>query len=81
MSSVIVFPNPAESDFRITLPEGHTYNKMSIMNHLGQEMYSRELDAKDLNITINPDESWSKGIYFVRLSGINQPVARKVILQ
>ena len=79
-SDLVVFPNPASGTFKVTLPEGHYYNEMYLVNHLGQVVYSKDIDLNDRNIDITPGSNWSKGIYFIKLSGNGESASRKVIL-
>ncbi len=79
-SDLIVFPNPANENFKVTLPEGHYYNELNLVNHLGQVVYSKDLDVNDRNIDITPGSNWSKGVYFIKLTGNGESASRKVIL-
>jgi hypothetical protein len=79
-SDLIVFPNPASGAFKVSLPEGHYYNELNLVNHLGQLVYTQKLNANEKNIDIRPASDWSKGVYFIKLSGNGESTSRKVIL-
>ena len=78
---IVVFPNPASDAFTITLPTGQSFEQMVLLNYLGQEVYSQKLTTGTQNIRVMPDETWSNGVYFIRLSGKGQTISRKVLIK
>jgi hypothetical protein len=58
-----VFPNPASSTLNV---HAENYDNVQILNSLGQVVYSDKVSGNDFRINIS---SFSKGIYFLRLSG------------
>lgn len=77
---VSVYPNPANGTFNVVLPEGSGYTGLNIVNFLGQSVYSANLSETDRNVSINPEANWTKGIYFVRLTGNGISTTKKIIL-
>ena len=62
-NSISVFPNPASSTLNV---HAENYDNVQILNSLGQVVYSDKVSDNDFRINIS---GFSKGIYFLRLSG------------
>lgn len=60
MTKIDLFPNPAQNQFTVELPEELELIKVSISNQLGQ--YISSMNTNSMNI-----ENLSKGVYFVEI--------------
>jgi PKD repeat protein len=79
-AEVMIYPNPTNGTFNIELPENAEFADVNIVNYLGQSVYSAPLTEAERKISINPEANWTKGVYFVRLTGNGQSVTKKIIL-
>jgi len=61
-SSFHIFPNPSHGSF--VIEAGIPGNSVEILNAVGQLIYSKALPEKE---TLIHTESWTSGIYFVKL--------------
>ena len=62
-NGISLFPNPAGSTLNV---HAENYDNVQILNSLGQVVYSDKVSDNDFRINIS---GFSKGIYFLRLSG------------
>ena len=62
-NGISLFPNPASSTLNV---HAENYDNVQILNALGQVVYSDKVSDNDFRINIS---GFSKGIYFLRLSG------------
>ena len=69
---LLIFPNPATSQFTISTSQNASLNRIQIFNILGEKIYSAEV--RDQHITIN-SENFSEGTYFVKLENDEQEFA------
>lgn len=72
-NNVVVYPNPATDYLNISCVQ---MNKIEIVNALGQVVYSNSIVNNDFTVDLT---SYSKGFYFIRLSGDNGTVIKKFI--
>ena len=63
--AVTVYPNPTKDVLNVRA-EG--YNKVEVVNFLGQVVYSAQVDGSDFQISTS---KLTSGVYFLRLSGDN----------
>ena len=78
-----IYPNPNNGNFAIDLEiSKSTEVKVSIINYLGQEVYSRNenLQAGNTKLTLSLD-NMPEGIYNLTITGEDQKFARKFILK
>lgn len=76
-----VTPNPSFGIFTITVNSTeYVYNKLSIYNLLGKEIMSEVITNNNFKKVINL-EGLTKGIYLVKISGANQTLFKKVVIE
>ena len=64
LNEIFVYPNPTNDILNITIPSKN-YNKISIINSLGQIVYSKNIIyLQDIKIDFSNKKS---GIYFIKL--------------
>ena len=76
----IVYPNPTGGAFTVEISNPEKYKTISLVNHLGQEVYTSELDGKQKRFMVEKQNEWSPGIYFIRLTGNVNSSLKKLIL-
>ncbi len=77
---LMVYPNPNNGVFKVSLQEGHQYDNLQIVNHLGQLVHQQSLSDTDVNIEVNPENKLTSGIYYLRLNGWGESVSEKLVL-
>ncbi len=78
--NVIAYPNPFTNLLTIDLQNGHRYYQMDIIDVKGQRVYLRKVDENDDVLEMDL-RTIPKGIYFVRLSGIDNNKNLKILKQ
>jgi len=69
-----IYPNPANSKFTVTTPEGT--KQIKILNAFGQLVNTVNVDGqKSLNFEIQ-----TNGIYFIQLITDNQTITKKILI-
>jgi len=78
-----VYPNPTKGILNIEFNNfDNRYTSLSIVNILGDEIYTEELDNTSIKYSNQLDLSeYSNGIYFVKFSSIEEVLTKKLILQ
>ena len=78
-----VYPNPTKGILNIEFNNfDKRYTSLSIVNILGDEIYTEELDNTFIKYSNQLDLSeYSNGIYFVKFSSIEEVLTKKLILQ
>ncbi len=79
-AEVLVYPNPAQSNLSVKYKDA---GDIIMMNALGQVVYSKSnkhLFAKENMAEINT-ASFPRGVYFLKVSGNNTAVVKKVVLE
>jgi alpha-tubulin suppressor-like RCC1 family protein len=78
----LVYPNPAKSDFTIEMLNEYVNDGkiLSILNPLGQLVFSTKINQKKINISI---DKYQRGIYFIEIINKNTHVLsiKKIIFQ
>lgn len=74
--SVSISPNPSKGLF--TISNINNYSKIQVINSLGQEVYSLDNSGQT---SVSIDLSQRRGLYFVKLSGSEGTVTRRVIIK
>lgn len=77
---VHIFPNPTNGSLTVNVNENNNFNKLEIINHLGQLMQTYKLDISQTSLKINTGKSLKAGIYFVKFSGQSNTIIRKIII-
>ena len=72
------YPNPAQDQITLELPERGNFRSLEIINQLGQIVYSKELVAKKVRLNLNQFES---GIYFIKLRNGEAVLTRKLVIE
>lgn len=76
ISELSVFPNPAQSNFSITV--SNNISNIEICNVLGELIYSTSISNQHVNIDCS---KWSNGLYFIRtFDGNNLVKTQKLIV-
>ncbi|MDB5277664.1 MAG: Kelch repeat type 2-containing protein [Ferruginibacter sp.] len=71
-----IYPNPAEGDFKITIPSPYLPAKIIIYNAEGQAIYT----ASTLQSSMFVSRRFTKGIYAVRITGSNNASITQTLL-
>ncbi|MEI7597410.1 MAG: choice-of-anchor J domain-containing protein [Bacteroidota bacterium] len=74
-TDISIFPNPANDEVNISANEN--INNISIINALGQIVYSAEVGKTTIKVNTS---SFEKGIYFVKIQTENSSINQKVII-
>jgi PKD repeat protein len=77
---IVIFPNPANGNFTLNLPEESEFTELKLMNHLGQIVMSKKINTNSKVVTIQRNSGWKAGTYFLKVSGPEQVLTKKVIL-
>lgn len=59
-----IYPNPSNGNFVVDLPSINGAAQLTIMNNVGQTIYSQSVNTEKVNISLNDVNS---GIYFIRV--------------
>jgi PKD repeat protein len=76
----LVYPNPSIGTFHIQLPENNNYKSAQLFNQFGQVIYEREINKDLTNFDIKLDEKLSKGIYYLKVEGLQLSTTKKLII-
>ena len=78
--SIKVYPNPSDGSFKLNISVTGLYNKVEILNHLGQLMMTTEITTNTSVIELNEESILKSGIYFIKLSGHKNSISKKIII-
>ena len=79
-ANIELYPNPNNGEFTIAINNISESYKMTIINSIGQEVYSESISNINYKKTFD-FKNLSKGIYSLRLSGKNDVIYKKMIIQ
>ena len=78
-NEVFLYPNPSTGGIiNLTFTDNTQESKVSIINIMGQLLYSKKLEAGQ---TVNLNQSFSPGIYFVKIEQGGKSVVKKLIIK
>ncbi len=77
-NQIQVYPNPFTDDFMLNIEGATGKYQVSVLNSIGQEIYSRNMSGKSIQINLNEHV---KGIYYIVVSGDTGRVVRRVVKQ
>ena len=80
LSKMRVYPNPSDGNFHVALPEGHQFDKIQVMNNLGQIVKEIPVSAKTETWVVEREITWQPGIYFLKGIGQTNSETVKVII-
>lgn len=72
-----IYPNPAQDICQIELPANHNYTSITILNPLGEVVYSHSIYQPNMVVSTS---DLSNGLYYVRLQGKTQSEVQKMIV-
>lgn len=75
---IIVFPNPSNGEFTISLNKFEEEFSVSIYNSIGQVINHQRLIESDTRINLS---GFAQGIYFVKINGTKGPVYHQKIIK
>ncbi|CAN5428498.1 hypothetical protein BH11BAC1_BH11BAC1_12910 [soil metagenome] len=75
-NEINIFPNP--STHHINISSGETLDHISICNLHGENILNLSSDKKEMSIDVN---SFSKGIYFIKVTAAKISTTQKLIIQ
>lgn len=78
--NIVLFPNPTEANITLKLNQDHSYNKAVVYDVTGKEKLSMIVSQQANVYELNTAEL-SKGVYFLRLSGVEHDTTLKFIKQ
>jgi hypothetical protein len=76
LNKIEISPNPSSSEINISIPEHLISVKLNILNLEGQIVYTDILKSTSNTISLKP---LKQGIYFVKITGANATVVKKII--
>lgn len=76
--SLIIYPNPAKDVLNINLPAQFTNGNLTLINNLGQTVYTITLNTKN-SYTI-PISSFAEGMYYLKLNTDSQSMVKKILI-
>lgn len=75
---VSIYPNPVESNFKVTVPSQFLPAKITIYNSVGKAVYATSTLQSTTNLSVN--DQLTRGIYAVRVTGVNNSTVTQTIL-
>lgn len=78
-NQVIVFPNPGKSEFNILLPENKVFTEVQVLNQVGQVIYQTSINVGKNQFVITTDKNWRSGVYYLKISGSEKTITKKII--
>ncbi len=80
-TAIKIFPNPANDIVNIDLDASHTgFHTLTMTDMAGKLLYSRELNNLDPNLQLQTND-YPKGIYLIKLTGVNQTFTQKLVIE
>lgn len=78
-NEVFLYPNPSNGGIiNLTFTDNTQESKVSIINMMGQLLYSKKVEAGQ---TVNLNQSFTPGIYFVKIEQGGKSVVKKLIIK
>lgn len=78
-NEVFLYPNPSNGGIiNLTFTDNTQESKVSIVNIMGQLLYSKKVEAGQ---TVNLNQSFTPGIYFVKIEQGGKSVVKKLIIK
>lgn len=77
---LVVFPNPSDGNFHITLPEGHQFDQIQVVNSMGKVVKEFQISKEEESLVVSRDVDWNAGLYFLRGVGVGQSKSIKLII-
>lgn len=78
-NEVFLYPNPSTGGIiNLTFTDNTQESKVSIINIMGQLLYSKKVEAGQ---TVNLNQSFTPGIYFVKVEQGGKSVVKKLIIK
>jgi para-nitrobenzyl esterase len=75
--SLLVYPNPANSQFEVESSEFRENSRIEMFNMVGEKIYSGEFNHK----TTIDSKLFPKGIYFVRITDSQKQLTKKLVIE
>ncbi len=73
---ITIYPNPAENLITISIPEIILPNTLTIFNCFGEKMYENNAPTNSNQLNIS---RWENGIYFLKVTCLNNSLILKII--
>jgi hypothetical protein len=71
-----IYPNPANEELKITMPDGYKNASVSIFDLEGKQVYNGLLKSSNSSINVN---SISSGIYTIQISNGSETLSQKFV--
>lgn len=73
------FPNPVNGELNVTYEERLAGAQLEVVDAVGRVVYSQQLPLFDNRVRINTN-AWNEGVYFGRISTLNDAAAFKIVV-
>ncbi len=77
---ISIFPNPTEGSFGISIERPVGYTKLQIIDLFGKLIVSHSIYPSTERFDLNINENLPAGIYFLRISGTNGFISKKIVV-
>jgi uncharacterized repeat protein (TIGR01451 family) len=76
--TIIIWPNPSDGIFNLTLAESTKDSRIDVINSFGQVILTKHLSTSTATLDLTNN---AKGMYFIKVQSGNGVVVRKVIIE
>ncbi|MDN3675853.1 aryl-sulfate sulfotransferase [Flavobacterium paronense] len=77
-NNLVIYPNPVKNVLNINLPVQFTSANLTLINNIGQTVYSTAINSNTLSINVN---QFSAGLYYLKVSSDTNQFVKKIIIE